>query len=327
MSTESKALRLETEVKEELEQMISGFDGTTNDFMKTLLEIYKTNKIIDKTSSSEADLKELNILTSRIYSIYNNIIERNNTGVDALQQEFSDRLQAKETEISELKAKSKEEVEALKQKLEDLKLENSELKADCSNVGAERNKIEKENQQLVELNNSYKLNISKQEEEIVRLQEVNTVNKKLTEKIEATQALLTDSQSKIFELEDKRKKLESEKENLNKLNSTLSKEAVALKNEHNNKIDILNKQHKNETENLRKSIEDKKDFEKEKALMDQEKEFNNKIQALKEEFNKKLETAADHHQTKVETLQNKIQELIEKQGQPKAETEPKKNTK
>ena len=77
------AVKLDGEVKQELQTLLEGYkEGTTytaGDFIKTLLEVYKVNKIVNKVSGTEADIRELNTLTSRIYGLYSNLLERNQT--------------------------------------------------------------------------------------------------------------------------------------------------------------------------------------------------------------------------------------------------------
>jgi hypothetical protein len=66
------AVKLEGSVKKDLQELLEGYKQQDNgsnagDFIKTLLEVYKTNKIVSKVSNADTDIKELNTLVNRIY--------------------------------------------------------------------------------------------------------------------------------------------------------------------------------------------------------------------------------------------------------------------
>ena len=90
------AVKLDGEVKQELQILLEGYkEGTTftaGDFIKTLLEVYKVNKIVNKVSGTEADIRELNTLTNRIYGLYSNLLERNQININSLQLELAKQL-------------------------------------------------------------------------------------------------------------------------------------------------------------------------------------------------------------------------------------------
>ena len=105
ITTETYAIKLDSDLKQELQETIRLTEGTGNDFIKMLLETYKTNKLTDTLVDTKSDLKELNTLTSRMYNLYSNLIERNSISVEGIKADAVQELQSKDDIISELQNK------------------------------------------------------------------------------------------------------------------------------------------------------------------------------------------------------------------------------
>lgn len=113
-TTQTYAVRLNSEVKTKLEDLIEQYKdkGTQGDFIKLLIETFETNSLPHVLDNSEADLREINTLTTRMYGIFSNMVERNITNIDGLISKGSQNMQAKNDSIYKLE----ETVEELKQK-------------------------------------------------------------------------------------------------------------------------------------------------------------------------------------------------------------------
>lgn len=285
------AVKLDGEVKQELQSLLEGYKQETGtnagDFIKTLLEVYKTNKIVSKVSSTDTDIKELNTLTSRIYSIYSNLIERNKSNNDSLQLEFSEQLNQKDSAINNIKIK-----------LQDMEQEQERLKTAYNNLCEDKTELEKENNQLNELNDSYKLNVSKLQEENNGLLELKEVNKRLLSEVEEYKKLLADSQSKNIELSNSIKEKDS---TIGKLNNEV--EAVKLDKE--TKVQELNTKHSTDIE----AIKEKTELQKDKALL----ELRTKHQQEQQELQHK-------NNEEIQEYQKKYKELLEELEQMKKNT-------
>lgn len=135
----SVSIRMSKEVQDELKALIDGYDeGTAGDFIELLIQTYKANNSVSETSMS--DMRELNLLTSRIYSIYQGISERNEVIYAQIKQDYesklsettsmNDELLSMQT-VNEQKIKSLESnVNSLNSEMAKLKRENDRLKKD-----------------------------------------------------------------------------------------------------------------------------------------------------------------------------------------------------
>jgi len=276
------AVKLDTEVKQDLQSLLEGYKegtgATAGDFIKTLLEVYKTNKIVVKVSSTDADIKELNTLTNRIYSIYSNLIERNSNNNDALQQEFALQLSQKDNTINNVKLK-----------IEELGQRNDSLTKVHNDTREANRKLKEINEQLQELNNSYKLNISKLQEENIDLLGLRQENKLLSEQLETTRELLAQQQADNIKLTDNIKEKDS---NIIQLNKAIEDN----KNEHTNDLDRIKIDHVHEIENLK----DKLTLDKDKAILE-----------LKQIHQAEQEKVQSNHNEDIEQYQEKYKALLE----------------
>lgn len=281
------AVKLDGEVKEELQALLEGFKSDTGanagDFIKTLLEVYKTNKIVSKVSSADADIKELNTLTNRIYSIYSNLIERNNNSNDALQVEFTEQLSEKDNIINNLKSK-----------IDSVQQDHEELQDIFNSTCDEKIELEQSNSQLKKLNDSLELNISKLQEELIGLNELKEVNKKLSIDFEEHKKLLAAQQADNVKLQDS---IKDKDITINQLNKNIEDN----KNEYVKIVDRLKKDHAKEIIN----ITDKLNMDKDKAILELKQIHQQEHEKLQEKYNNKI----NEYQTKYEKLFDDFKEL------------------
>ncbi|WP_298839727.1 hypothetical protein [uncultured Clostridium sp.] len=214
------AVKLDSAVKKDLQALLEGYKqqdigANAGDFIKTLLEIYKTNKIVSKVSNADVDIKELNTLVNRIYSIYGNILERNNTNIDNLQLELAQQLIQKDNVINSLKVK----IEAI--------TTEQELLTEAYNDSCEDKKeLDSNSIQLQKLNNSLEFNNSKLVEDTKGLLLLKEVNNKLLNEIETLKSILATQQASNSELKDILKNNDFNISELNKKVEALTKDNV-----------------------------------------------------------------------------------------------------
>ncbi|MCB2362200.1 hypothetical protein [Clostridium estertheticum] len=291
----SYAVKLDGNVKEELLQLLEGYkldaDGANaGDFVKMLLEVYKTNKLVRQVVGSDAELKELNTITNRIYSIYGNILERNNTRNNALQIEFGEQSTQKDAIINGVKEKLQE------QKEEYILLQNT-----FNNCCEDKIKLEADNRQLQKLNDSLEFNNSKLVYDTNSLLEEKKVNNKLSLELEELKKLLADSQTKNIDLDN------TIKNNVTTING-LNKEIEKATADNNKSIIELQSKQDAAVEMLK----EKAIYAKDKALLDLDKihqeqilKLNNKREEEIEQYQNKI----TEHQTKYNMLLDKVEEL------------------
>ena len=284
------AVKLEGSVKKDLQELLEGYKQQDNgnnagDFIKTLLEVYKTNKIVSKISNADTDIKELNTLVNRIYNIYGNILERNSSNNDSLQVEFSRQLEQKETTINNLKIK-----------LEGLSQEQEELTQAFNSICEDKKELESNNIQLQKLNDSLEFNNSKLIEDTKGLQDLKQVNNKLLNENETIKVLLASQQADNIDL----------KNSLKDKDFTISgqnKEVEELKQDKLKALDQLKEKHNSQLEQLR----DKASLVMETALLN-----------LKKVQQDQLSQEQSKHNTMIETYQAKYKALLEELEQERS---------
>ena len=109
-TTQTYTVRLNSEIKTKLENFTNQYKdkGTKGDFIKLLVETFETNNLSSVIENSEADLRELNTMTTRIYNLFSNMSERNSTNIDGLIVGEHKMVQAKNKTNNNLEEKREE---------------------------------------------------------------------------------------------------------------------------------------------------------------------------------------------------------------------------
>lgn len=290
--TETYAVRLDPKIKVELEDLIREYkvkgQGTKGDFIKLLVETFKTNNLTHGVDGIEADIKELNTLTTRMYSLYSNLIEKSNVSIESLRSESSRSNQASNDIINELKGTIEElkkknidlnklneklslEVEELKERISKDNILIHKLTEEADNIKALRLDCDAEKQKAKDLEKSLNL--------------MSIANKELQETININQSKLDVSNESLLEIQLKyQKELEYEKKKhqeeldnkiienqreidiiKHSLESKFINETLKLKENHQDEITAFqNKNYKNREEAQDKYIERLERMEAEK---------------------------------------------------------------
>lgn len=293
------SVKLNSELKQEIHNLVEGYTevtgATSGDFVKMLLDVYKTNKLVSKISSTDADIRELNTLTTRIYNIYSNLIERNSNSNNALQHEYAEQLIQNDTTLNNLKAKVSE-----------IEQENDILKEAYNNICEDKGKLNEYNKQLQELNNSYKLNISKLQEQIAGLQEVKQVNGRLVYELDNIKQLTTTIQTDNINL---RNSIKDKEFSINQLNITIER----TRNEHIDSIDKI----KQDRNNCIESLKDKSELERDKALLQKDKMHQQEIEKIQSKHNEEVQEYQTIYKSLLQELEKVNGTLVKKPDTPK----------
>jgi chromosome segregation ATPase len=282
------AVKLNGEVKQELMGLLEGYKesftgSNSGDFIKTLLEVYKTNKIIGNITGGDAELKELNTITNRVYSIYSNLIERNNTNNNSLQGEFAEQLTQKDNAISNVKSK-----------LEVMEQEHEVLQSTFNIVCEDKKELESNNKQLQKFNDSLEFNNSKLVEDTKGIHDLREVNKGLSNQLEEYKKKLSDSQARNI---DKDNLIKDAKYAISALNSKLEDN----KNESVRILDTKIKEHTRET----LLSNDRLEFAKSKALLELKSIHQDEMQSIQGKHNAEIE----QYQLKYKLLLEQLEQL------------------
>jgi hypothetical protein len=249
------SVRMETDDKEKLMELIQGSGKSSKEFMGILMGAYELNKVKMDIPEVAEDINHLEALTNQINNIYVNMAKRIQT-IDA----------AKALQFNK-------DMEIYKSKIESLNAENEGLKMDkeatcatlleSSNINEE---LKKQVKQLSEIMDSNKALIQEYKEKNDTLAGLVTEYKGFKDENETIKCLLADSQARNIDLSNKINAKDIEVD-------TLKTKLEAAATEAPKEV---------------KRTSELKEFEKEKALLEQEKLFNKKMQELQEEYYKKI---------------------------------------
>ncbi len=313
-TTETYAVKLDPGVKEELQELIKENDtgGTQGDFIRLLVETFKTNKLNNNIVDNKSDLRELNTLTTRMYSLYSNLIDKNNSTIEGIKADVDDKIQIKEDELYNLKNKIMglkevnglkiEEVTEISEQNKKLSEENNQLIGRASKDSMLIEKLNEEVEEVKELRADSKTMKVKYKEIEDMLTFMTTTNKELQSTIESNETMIGSLTTKLEEkeleyeeeLEEKKskykenvdgKKIENEREIDNLKHSLKSKnveEILKLKEEHQTEVKELQDKSFEDKEKLQDKYNERLD------KVDQEKEaLQKEIQVLKNQLNSK----------------------------------------
>lgn len=249
--TVTYSVKLDAKTKEELLSLIeTESEGTAGDFIEVLINTYKTNKVSNAVMDTKSELKELNILTSRIYNLYSNLIEKHNIALNNIKADFQGKLSEKDKLIEELE-----------KQLEECKITNENLSNKISKLNEEYFILKKKKDELeVQSEKDNKL-IARLENDIEELHEIKKLNKELNEQIEnfkkridelnkqnqLSQTIIKDKEREITNLQERIKDIEANyneqlKKEIRKLELDKQQEILEIKNYYQDAINEKDKE-------------------------------------------------------------------------------------
>lgn len=189
----TQTIRMTEDVQAELKELIDAHqDGTAGDVIEMIIRAYKANSVA--TGIAENDLRELNALTSRMYSLYENILERNQVSMIRVKDEFNSKLLEAEDKIKDIQG-------VLQVKEENLKSLEAKLERQIS----EYQKLHKENVRLKEMESKNDELIKQLKDKVANYEELKTENSNLRTMYDGLESdynkAVLDKDSAIRELE------------------------------------------------------------------------------------------------------------------------------
>jgi hypothetical protein len=285
------AVRMETNDKEKLLELIQESGKSSKEFMGILMGAYELNKVKIDIPEVAEDINHLEALSNQINTIYVNMAKRIQTIDESKALQFD------------------KDMEIYKSKIESLKTENQKLIIDKEamettleesfNISDE---LEKQVKQLSEIADSNKALIQEYKEKNDTLTGLVTEYKAFKNENEAFKSLLADSNIKNIDLGNTIKTKELEVETLETKLEAIAEQAQKEVTRFEGLVEFEKERTFSKVSNLKSKIEititeaqkevtrvsDQKEFEKEKALLEQEKLFNKKMQETQEESYKKV---------------------------------------
>lgn len=272
--------KVSTELHNKVKEKIDASGLTAKDWIEKAVALTETNSIKEGSIEHRQDLNELEVHTTRIYELVSNMIQRSVVLKESAVRELTERVEQKDTIISEYQLKTKEAIE-------ESKLANELAKE----LEKEKEDLEKQVEQLQSTNENNQALIGEYKEKIdtlsglvTKYQAFEEENKKLTEEFSKQRERLQ-SQVKEITLQT-----QDQKDEIKELKQTIE----SLKNNHATELE---------------RTAEKKDFEKDRALLELEKDYQNKLTTTHEEHNEKVKQLYDEMAAIRKDYEAKIEEL------------------
>jgi chromosome segregation ATPase len=292
------SVRLEEQDKEKLLELIQESGRSNKDFMSTLLSAYELNKAKVDIPDLAKDIEGLQALTQRINEYYINIGKR-----------IEDTQKSKDMQYSK-------DIEIYKSRIETLKSDNEKLNGDYevlqqayNNSCSDIEEYKKQLQQLQEIQISNKALIEEYKSKIDTLSGIIEEYKGYKTENETVKGLLTDSQSRVMELNNT---IKNKDFNINTLNKELKAKDEDIAN-------IKAKQEEQLKQVNNKNVQDMAQLKKENEL-----NIKLAVAEVKEELNNKIQQEQLKHNKEIEEYQAKYKSLLEELEKTRATNTTKK---
>lgn len=296
MSQETWGLKLDSELKEKIQEIIKNNFDSSKDFMEQLVSVYELNQLKQEENVLVSEVEELESLTRRINSIFINANARINTMLQdkdlfaekqvEVKNQLIERLQNSITNLEHEKVELNNEVDDLKNINEEYKEEMQQLTESNQTLSALVTEYKEKNDTLAGLLAEYK-------EDREYAKKVQGENKELIEKLHKAE----DVASKYVNEIDRYKAQMEDQENKHK--------------EYIKESKLKLQEQEEEYKEYIQQIEVRYGKEVDTARREAEVEANLKILELQQEYQKKLQDLQDKHNREVEQYQGKYKELLE----------------
>jgi hypothetical protein len=285
------SVRMETDDKEKLIELIQESGRSSKEFMGILMGAYELNKVKLDIPEVAEDINHLEALSNQINNIYVNMAKRIKSIDESKTLQFD-----KDMEIY------KSKIESLKTENEGLRIGKEDMAITLQESSNYNEELKKQVKQFNEIMESNKALIQEYKEKNDTLAGLVTEYKGFKTENETIKCLLADSQARNIDLGNKIINKDIE---VDTLKTKLEAAATEAKKEIT-RFAELKEFEKEKTLLAMQTLESKmeyivtesqkeitrtseiKEFEKEKALLHQEKLFNKNMQDLQEQSNKKI---------------------------------------
>jgi chromosome segregation ATPase len=290
MADKTFGVKVSDELNDKVRDMIEASGITAKEWFEKAVALTELTAIKQGATDYTQDLSELEVHTTRMYEIISNMIQRSIYIKDHAVKEYADKLEQRETIISEYQEKtsaavekakmSDEAVKVLEKEKEDLSKQLEELRSVNHNNQLLIDEYKEKNDTLSGLVNKYQA-FADENEELKKQYAVDTERMKTS--IQEYKETVHDQQTKVNQL--------------------------------TGQIETMKRDHEIELERM----SERKDTEKERAVIEIERDYQARLLAANEDYNSKLRESY----AEITALRNQYEERIEKLQQPKAQTKDK----
>lgn len=305
--TKTFGLKVPEELHKEASNIMKLLDLSGEDFLNEMIRAYKSERTKEKIPLVAKDLKELQVLTGRIYDMYLNLSYGIENISRSKEDEMNDKLEKKESIII-----------SLQDKVNELTEKTDMLTSSFNNAIEDKNNLDKQVYQLTEVIESNKALITEYKEKNDTLSGlVNEYKFAKDENVELKESLNKANLTNLQVNNDnvaKGREIEQLKNSISEVSLTVDslkeQNRIAqeeLKAEHGSYIEKLNSHHKSDIEKTIQDITRSKDAEKREEILN-----------LKEEQQEKILLIQNQYQNRINEYQDKYKSLLEELEQFKA---------
>lgn len=285
MAQETWGLKLDSDLKEKVQEIVKNDFDSSKDFLEQLVSAYELNKLKQGENVLTAEVEELESLTRRINGIFINANARINT-----------MLQDKDTIA--------EQQQGLKQKLIE------RLQGDIARLEQEKEEISIINDSLVNSNQEYTQEVNQLTKSTSTLEQLVAEYKEKNDTLTGLLAEYKEDRVQNKSLQEQNRELQDKLHELNVVATEQAKQII----ETDKKLQEQSDKHQNELQELLKKHGNELDTTKIKAEID----ANMTVLELQKEHQVKSQTLQEKHNAEVEQYQAKYRELLEKIEQQKS---------
>lgn len=270
MADRTLGFKVTDEVHERARMLIESSGLTSKEWLENALAMYEVKALQANTPDYAKDLTELELHTTRIYELVINMIQQSLYLKDHAVKDVSDKLESKESIITELQAKLAETKEQVNQLTTDNKQFAGQQVLLQKQVDEQKNTIDNSNLLI----NEYKEKNDTLSGLITRYQGYAEENEALKTTFAAEKDALVqqlNEQQEIFS--DKIRQLEHAQQQANERVRELETALENAQLNYSRELEIM---------------QERKDLEREKALVEVERTYQAKLQAQNDKYNDKI---------------------------------------
>ena len=280
MADKTFGVKVSEDLHDKVKQMINSSGISAKEWFEKAVSLTEMNAIKQGATDYNQDLSELEVHTTRIYELISNMIQRSIYIKDHAVKEYADKLEQKETIISECQTKAataQEEAKTAMQMASTLETEKGDLLKQLEELRS----VNLNNQRLID--------------------EYKEKNDTLSGLVNKYQSFAEENEQLKDEFSKERGRLQSQVKEITTQNYDQQDEIKGLKQQ----LEMMKNNHGVELERLT----EKKEYEKDKALFECERNFQDKLLKANDECNGKIKDLYDEILIVRKEYEEKIRQL------------------
>ena len=280
MADKTFGVKVSEDLYEKVKLMIESSGNSAKEWFEKAVSLTEMNAIKQGATDYSQDISELEIHTTRIYELVANMIQRSIYIKDHAVKEYADKLDQKESIISEYQSKASVAIEEAK-----------EAKQAATTLEKEKEELLKQLEEARSVNINNKLLIDEYKEK----------NDTLSGLVSKYQSYAEENEELKEKFTVERERLQSQVNEVIVQNDYQQDEIKELKQ----RIESMKTSHEIELERL----VERKDYEKDRAVLEAERNYQEKLLTANNEYNEKIRELYSEISNVRKEYEDRIKEL------------------